>query len=244
MNSVQRSTYSSLLAQFVHRTLVLTKKDLACELRLKESLAVGVSLALVLAGLVALGLSASAIRPQETKLVTPLLIWMIFLFSSSLALSRIFEFDMQNDALDGLALLGVTGPELFVSKLIYTFVICGVIHLVAVLSLVLLLNLSFVLSIGFLCWLFLISILTFLAYLPLAILLSALVASSRLKATLMPLLLYPLLFPVFFAALSLTSDLFLAKVIAFDSFWFSLLLALDFIYGALAFNLIEHVIRD
>ena len=75
-----------------------------------------------------------------------------------------------------------------------------------------------------------VSVLTVIGYSALSTVVAAITSTSRLKNLLLPLLLIPMLFPLFFASVELTTQLMEAKSLAYDGFWFSLLLVLDLVY--------------
>jgi ABC-type transport system involved in cytochrome c biogenesis permease component len=65
-----------------------------------------------------------------------------------------------------------------------------------------------------------------------------------LKGILLPVLLFPLSFPLFFAAIELSMGLVTGGGLPASSPWLSLLVGLDVLYFVLGLNLIAYVVRD
>jgi ABC-type transport system involved in cytochrome c biogenesis permease component len=78
----------------------------------------------------------------------------------------------------------------------------------------------------------------------LSVLLGAVASTSKLRGVLMPLLALPLLFPLFFAGVELTTELVLRGAIEPASVWISLLVVINALYLVLGVNLFEVAVRD
>jgi heme exporter protein B len=89
-----------------------------------------------------------------------------------------------------------------------------------------------------------VAFLVVVAYAALSSLLAGIAVQARLKGLLLPLILLPLIFPLFFAALELSSALLIGGSFAWSSFWFKLLLLLDLLYLLLGLNLFEYVVKE
>lgn len=219
----------------------LFRKDITLEVRSKESVAFLLSLAVLLSMIVAVGVNNAFLPPPTVlKLYAPLL-WIISVFSATLAIGRSYEYELENMALEGLVLSGAPSGQIFLAKTACNFVLSLFGYVAAMLALAALLDVNVA---PFFVDLMLLSILVTVGYAALGTLLAGISATSRLKGMLLPLILLPLLFPLYFAALELSAGIIYRQVFDFGSFWFALLLALDVLYIVLGLSLYEFVIRE
>lgn len=221
--------------------ITLLRKDLRCELRSRESLILVLCLALLLAVTASVGLEQSFLTPPELERVFPTVLWLVFLFSATLAVTRSFEYEVSNGAIDGLLLTGVSPGLIFTSKLISNCVVTLLGQTVAFSALTALLNLPYF---ALLLPILALSAMVTVGYSSLATILTAMTVGSRLRGMLLPLILLPLLFPLLFSALELTINLLSSSSINTASFWFVLLLAFDVVYLTLSFNLFYYVVSE
>ncbi len=219
---------------------VLFKKDLALELRRKESLTLLISLSLLLALTVSLGINNLFLpMPTVTKIYIPLL-WLISILCGTLASSRSYEYEMENAAYEGVLLTGISSPAIFLAKLLSNFLIliCG--HFFSAFALAAFLDVD--ISAAFLAF-FVISCATIFGFTCLATLLAAISVNSQLKGLLLPLLLLPLSLPLFFAGSELSFISIYEGGSLFDSIWLGLLVGLDLLYLTLGAWLFEHCLK-
>ena len=173
--------------------------------------------------------------------VTPGIIWLIFIFTSVLALNQSFLFEKENDAHLAIVLSPVSSTAFYLSKcLSNALFICSVQLLVFVCHEVFfgvelvrhLISLSciLVLSAG--------------AFSAIGTLLSAIAVSVKGRELVLPLLLFPLAIPVLSAAVSLTRTLLSTGMLDYSDFWFWFLFCANSIPLALGALLFDYVIRD
>jgi heme exporter protein B len=221
--------------------IALMRKDLLLELRGRETLSLMIGLSLLLSVVVACAVQTSTLAPREILNLFPGLIWVVLLFSATVSIGRSYEYEIENLALEGLLLSGASPSLIFVAKSFANFLVILFGQMVSLVLLAVLLNVDVLSAIP---GLFLVSALVVGAYSQIATLLAALTSTSRLKSMLLPLLLLPLLFPLFFAAIEVSANLVIDHSLAWDSIWFSLLIALNALYFALGINLYEFVIGE
>lgn len=219
----------------------LIKKDFLQELRSRETLLFIFSLSVLLSVIIAFGIRSSMISSAVVTQVFPGLLWIVMLLTSTVAIGRSFEYEQEHMAIDGIILSGTSPVVIFFSKFIVsTFLIfCGNVVALLVLSVLLNVDLSNIFSA-----LLLINLLVVLSYTPLSCLVLAISSSSRVKSLLMPLLMLPLMFPVFLGAVEVTHLIFEQRSLDLSSFWLSLLIGLDVIYIVLGLNLYPYVIKE
>lgn len=220
---------------------VLLKKELLLELRSYEFLAVLFGLSLLLSVIIALGVQNAVVSSDNIIRFFPTFIWVIFLFSSTTATGRSFESELEHRAIDAVIMSSRTATAIYCSKVfVHTFfILLG--HVASTLALAALLDMPLhrwalpLLSI---------SIAVSFAYSSLSTLLASLTSTAKLRGVLLPLILFPALFPLFLAAVEITLQLIIDQSFSYSSFWFTFLLLLDLIYFLLGLNLYEFTIKD
>ncbi len=220
---------------------LLLKKDLLLEFRNRETIALVFCLALLLAVLASFGVHSAFLDPQTTRSIFPMVLWMVFIFAATVSIGRSFEFELENSAIEGLILTQVSPQLIFVSKFIGSFVILAIAFVFCLISLALLLNIEIAPDLGALS---LISFEVLFAYSALSTLVSALAGTARLKSLLLPLLLLPLIIPIFLGALELTSVAFEQPAQFYGSAWLSMLGGIDLIYFVAGLVLYGYALRD
>ena len=210
------------------RTLfALIKKDLLLEFRTKETISVMVLLSLLMSVVLSLGIQSAFVNEVTITKLFPGLLWFIFVVTASVAVGRTYEYEVTHRAGEGLLLTGVPSTSMYLAKSISGTVLTLIGFSASVIALSVLLDVSLsVLGGEFIV----VSVLTVIGYSALSTVVAAITSTSRLKNLLLPLLLIPMLFPLFFASVELTTQLMEAKSLAYDGFWFSLLLVLDLVY--------------
>jgi heme exporter protein B len=197
---------------------VLLKKEFTLELRGRELLVLLICSSLMTVILVGAGVSSAVLDQETTRKLYPTLLWIVFLLSTTSASVRAQESELEGRGFEGLLLVGVTGAQLYLSKLIVTALLFWFDWsvLVFLLAAVLDQNVSpiaqILVGVGFIASLCLAA---------LVVLLSALTGTSRIRGVLLPLLTIPLLFPLFFAGIELTTHALIFGVFDTSSIWVS-----------------------
>ncbi len=213
----------------------------ALELRVRETLAVMLSLAIIIAVVVAFGVTTVFLDPAGREKLFPAAIWICFILNAAVSLGRSFEYETEHRLLDGLLLAGVAPASIFISKALVNFVVLSVAHLTGVVALGMLLGVSIAAqSTDFI----IISVLVVLAYSALATLVAALTTGSRLRNALLPIILLPLVLPLFFCGVELTTQLALGESFSLGGAWGQMLIGLAVLYVGLGALLFESVVRE
>ena len=221
--------------------VLLVKKDLLVEFRSKETITLLVALSLLLGVVAAFGINSAFLSPDLVRRMFPAFLWMVFIFTATVSIGRSYDFELEHMGIEGLILSGVSPALIYCSKFLTNFLIVLPGHLFSLCVMAVLFNVNVLPVAG---QLVLLSVLVTAAYCALSTVLAAMASTSRLKDMLLPLILLPLLFPVFFGALETTADLLARGAINTGSFWFSLIIALNFLYLVLGAQLYGHVIRE
>ena len=221
---------------------ILVRKDLSLEFRSREMIVLVFTLAVLLSVIVSSGLANAAVSTESMQRIFPTILWVVFLFTATLSIERSFEYEREHSAMEGLVLLSGVSPSCFyLSKVTSNFVFMSVAQLFVMLILSGLLSvpLSQCFTEMFFC-----SLLVVLGYSAIATLVAALSSGGRLRGMLLPLLLLPVLFPLFFAAGEISSDILVAGRFEFSSPWLSLTIGLDVLYLLLGINLFGQVVKE
>lgn len=221
--------------------LLLVRKDLIEESRSLETVGTMAFLSVLISLVIGAGVQA-AILPEATVIkLFPVCIWIGFVLAATVSVGRTHESETHHMAIERLLTSGLSPALLYTAKFFSNVFFIGVGHLVGLFSLALFLNVRIA---PHLPQLLSLSILVIVAYTALSTLLVAIAQGARIKNLLLPLILLPLIFPLFFAAIEASYQIFNAGGVDYGSFWISLLIALDVVYFVAGLNLYEFVIRE
>lgn len=191
-------------------------KELAIELRGKEYLTLLISTTVVVGALIGAGVSSAVIDAATTTKMYPMLVWVVFLITTTTASVRASESELEGRGFEGLLLAGVSGAQLYLAKVAVTallFFLSWVV-LIGVMSVALDQSVSSVC--GELLFIGAAAAVTLAA---LIVLVAGMAGTSRLRGVLVPLLTLPLLFPLFFAGVELTTECLLYGAVTPGSIW-------------------------
>lgn len=221
---------------FFRQTWAIVAKDLAAELRTRENLS-----AMLVFSLLVLVIFNFAFDLKGVDMTTlgPGVLWVAFTFSGILGLGRSFAAERDKGSLDGMLLAPVDRGAILVGKATANLIFILLMEAVTLPLFVILFNvpLPWFPLVGYL-------ILGTLGFSVVGTLLSAIAASTRMREVMLPLLLFPVLVPLFIGAVKITSGAFAGQ--AFDDYsnWFNLLIAFDVIFIVVAFLVFEYVVEE
>lgn len=217
--------------------LTVARKDLRSELRSKEAINASLSFALVI-----LILFNFAFEPtsEQTREIAGGLLWLVFAFASALILNRSFSRELLNDCLDALVASPLSGPALFLGKVIANFVLLMAIEAFCMPVFGIFYNITWYAQFWSLA---LVLILGTWALTVIGTMFSALTVNLRLRELMLPTLVYPVMIPALMAAIQLTTPLVAGTPLSGDLLtWLRLLVAFDIIFTILAAALVETVL--
>lgn len=229
------------MKQWWRRFAVVLKKELALEVRGKELCTLLLCSSLMIAILVGAGVSSTMLDAETTRKLYPMLLWVVFLLTATSASVRANESELEGRGFEGLLLAGVTGPQLYAAKVC----VVSALFLLDWIVLVLLLGIVLDQQIGLIFRsLLLIGAGASVVLAALVVLLSAVTATSRLRGVLLPLVTIPLLFPLFFAGVEMTTACVLYGGIESGSVWPSVMLVSATAFLLVGINTYELAIRE
>lgn len=186
---------------WARQVVTIMGKDLRRELRTKELLTTTLAFSMLLMIVFTFSFYRDA---QSTAWVFPGILWVSIAFAGTLALGRTFMDERDSGCLRALALIPGTARSLYIGKLTINALFMAIFEL----ALVPLLLLSFDVSMpGRWGWFAAIVTLGTMGLTAMGTLLAAMLVHHRLREVMLPLLLYPLLVPLFIGGVKSVSAL-------------------------------------
>ncbi|MGI6679251.1 MAG: heme exporter protein CcmB [Dehalobacterium sp.] len=225
------------------KVLWLIWKDLAIEVRSRE-----VSGAMVLFALMVIVVFAfSFIQPGQKmpSEMIPGVIWVTIIFAGMLGLNRSFLAEKENDALIGLFLAPISKSAIYLGKTATHFLFLSLVELCSLPLIIVFFNVEIQ---GSLWSLLLILFLGIFGFSGVGVFLGALAANTKSNELLLPIILFPILIPLFLAGVKGTGIVLSGSwadpvwVAAFWS-WIRLMVVFDVIFFSVSLVLIEYVLE-
>ncbi len=222
--------------KFLRQVLAVIQKDLAAELRTKESLS-----AMIVFALLVLVIFNFAFELQGVDLTVlgAGVLWVAFTFSGILGLGRSFAAEKDKGSLEGLLLSPVDRGAIFLGKATSNWIFISIMEAVT-------LPLFAILNNTPLPWWPVIPyiVLGTIGFAAVGTLLGAVAASTRMREVMLPILLFPVAIPLLMAAVKLTSGALQGRAFGEISNWFSILITYDVIFVVVAFLVFEFVVEE
>lgn len=227
----------------VKKVLWLIWKDLIIELRSRQVIG-----GMVLFSLIVLVIFAfSFVQPGQKipREMLPGMIWVTIAFAGMLGLNHAFLPEKQNDSLMGLILAPISKSAIYLGKTGTHFLFLLVVELISVPLFMIFFNMEIK---GPFLNLLLVFLLGTLGFSGVGIFLSALAANMESNEILLPIILFPILIPVFLAGVKATGIVFSCSwtdpvwVAAYWS-WIRFMAVFDIIFFTLSLILIDFVLE-
>jgi heme exporter protein B len=184
---------------FLLRALLLAEKDLRIEFRSKETLFSALLFVLLALFILNFGLPADG---EGILRLAPGILWIVIAFSGTIALSHLANRDREERAIDGILLSGSGGGVLFLAKFVSALLFMIAIEGAAIPLFIVFFNFSF--GSEFPLFLAVLSLGT-LGYAAVGTLFATLLAQTRLRDLLLPVLFYPVIIPLLIVSVGATS---------------------------------------
>lgn len=222
---------------FLRHAWTIASKDLRSEFRTKETLNASVSFSVAILLLFSFAFDPTA---ESTREFAGGLLWIVFLFASTLVLNRSFARELPNDCLDVLLSSPASSASIFLGKALASFLIILIVELFCLPVFSLFYNIDMFQNPGMLLA---VNALATWAITVIGATFSALTVNLRLRELMLPVLIYPMLIPPMMAAFQLTTILISGEPFTNDNFlWFRLLIGFDIIFTALSMALVDVVL--
>ena len=215
------------VAAYLRKVWAITLKDLRAEVRAKESLSVMLAFS-VLAVLI-FGL-AFDLRVPEANMVVPGVIWVVILFSGVLGLNRSFGAEVDRGTLAALLLAPVDRSAIYFGKLL-SHLCFQLINAAIILPCTLIIfNINLLQP-----WIVVGVVLGTIGYVAVGTLFAALAANSRARESLLPILLMPVMVPIFIAGIALTAAVLDNRALADFQRWLWVMIVYDLLFITVAY---------
>jgi len=217
------------------RALLVARRELDAERRQPD----GVAAALTFAGLVVL-LESLALGPGRAHDpdVASAVFWIAILFAAVLLVSRSFDRELEDDAIDAIVALEGGRDALYAGKVLALAAVIAIVALAAGAFSIVLLDLDVRLA----AHLVLVAILGVVALPPVVVLVSLIALRVRARVVIVPILAFPLLAPQLLAATAGTSAALSGDASAALG-WTGLLASFALVYGVLGLTIVPAAIE-
>lgn len=229
------------MKKWVRVLAMLIAKELRLETRGKELSVLLLCTSIITAVLVGAGVSGAVLRADVVSRIFPMLLWLVFLLSTTSASVRGNEHETEGRGYEGLLLCGVTGAQMYVAKVVVWTIVFALnwVLLCSLLGIALDQNLISVAG-----GLLIIGLLASLVLASLTVLTSAISASAALRGAILPLVTLPLLFPLFFAGVELTTTAMIVGSVDLSSMWIGIMVVSFTLFGLVGINTYHVVISE
>lgn len=226
------------MGNYVKKVFAIAAKDLRIEFRSKEKI-----YSMAIFSLLVMVIFNFAFEPgaEYIKDVAPGILWVAFIFASSLGLARSFVLEKEEDCMQGLMLSPLDRSGIYLGKVMGNFMVALAIELLSLPFFAVFFNISLVSALPSLM------IVIFLAtfgFIVVGTLFSALSVGVRGGDMILPLLLFPMQVPVIISAVKSTGMIMAGKGIDEYQHWLKLLLAFDIIFFVASFVIFEYLIEE
>jgi heme exporter protein B len=216
--------------------MAIVAKDVAAELRSKETLSTLLIFALMI---VVVFNFAFELRVENVRQIAPGVLWVAFTFAGVLALNRSFVVEREEGCIEGLRLTPVDRGVIYLGKFLANtlFMLAAeacILPVFAVLFDVSILNPV----------LWLIVVLGTVGFVAVGTLFAAMAVNTRAREAMLPLLLFPITVPVLIAATKSTGQVLDGQPLSEVYSWLRLLLAFDIIFTIIAWLAFEYVLEE
>jgi heme exporter protein B len=231
----QRASHSGAVS-YLRAIWAVVWKDLAAELRSRELISAMLVFALLVIMIFNFALELDA---KTRSSVTSGVLWVTFAFAGTLGLNRSMAMEKDQGCLDGLLLAPVDRSSIYFGKMLGNLFFMFIVEAIVLPVYSILYNINL-----FNPGLILVILLGSIGYVSVGTLLSSMAVQTRTRDILLPILLFPVVIPVFIAAVKASSG-FLAQMEMAEIWpWLNLLIVYDVIFTAIAFMVFDYVVEE
>lgn len=223
--------------KIVTHAFLVARKDLALELRTKESINAAGAFAVSILLLFSFAFDPG---PDMLRTISGGLLWLVFAFAGALVFTRGFARELPNECLDALLSSPLSGASLLLGKAVANLAVLLVLEVVSLVVFgifydVTWINHAWQLGIIFLLGTWGISIV--------GAVFGALTVNLRLRELMLPVIVYPLMIPLLIAAIELTNTVLTNQRIGqTELLWGRILIVFDVVFTALALALADTIL--
>ncbi|MCH7927293.1 MAG: hypothetical protein E2O67_02225 [Deltaproteobacteria bacterium] len=175
------------------------------------------------------------------NIVSPAVLWITFLFSGSIGLSRSYSLEKESEAIKGLLLAPVDRSLIYMGKFFSNLIFLLIIEIITIPIFIILFNYDFSIKI---IEIMLVIFLGTIGFSSVGTLFSAISLNTRLREVLLPILYFPIIIPVLLNAVRITRSLLSGESLSSNSSSLQVLIAFDIIFLSAGILLYEYVIEE
>jgi heme exporter protein B len=221
----------------VLQAVAVARKDLAIELRTKESLNAAGAFAIVILLLFSFAFDPGS---EETREFGGGLLWIVFAFAGALVFNRSFARELPNECLDTLLASPLSAASLVIGKALANWVTLLVVEFVSLFVFGIFYNVSWVTHLAPLAAVF--ALATWGVSI-LGAIFGAITVNLRLRELMLPIIIYPLMIPLLIGAIELTRIILNNEPIGPEELlWGRILIVFDVVFTALAIILSDTIL--
>lgn len=224
---VETTNQSNSMISFWRKIFAITKKDLLAEMRAKETL--GTMITYSVLAVVVFGL-AFDLRVPDAQMVAPGVLWVVLLFAGVLGLNRVFGAELEGGGLSSLLLAPVDRSAIYFGKLLAQLVFMLIMEAIILPLILVIFDVNL-----YNPWILLAVLLGTIGYLSVGVLFAALTVNTRARESMLPILLLPVMVPIFVAGVGLTANVLDGREFADFGRWIIILGVYDFVFLVIAY---------
>lgn len=216
----------------------IIRKDIISEFRSRDMFVSMFTFSLIIIFVFNLILDLSS---NIKNILSPVVLWITFLFSGSIGLSRSFAMEKDSDAIKGLLLAPIDRSLIYIGKFLSNLTFLLIIEIITIPIFVIIFNYDFNLSLLSLLLVIFIGTIGFSAV---GTLFSAMSLNTRLREVLLPILYFPIIIPVLINSINITASILSGSTLSENGSSLQLLIAFDIIFLAAGVLLYEYIIEE
>jgi heme exporter protein B len=175
------------------------------------------------------------------KEIIPGILWVVFIFSGLMGLSRAFGAERDKGTLPGLLLCPVSRWEIFLAKMMVTLIFTVIMEIFTLSLFIILYNMNLL---PYLLPLGLIILLGTVGFCIIGTIFSAMSATTRSRDVILSILVFPILVPLIIAAVKATGIILDGKSIQAIYPWLKIMIAFDFVFLLLAYLTFDFIMEE
>ncbi|NIP38746.1 MAG: heme ABC transporter permease [Candidatus Dadabacteria bacterium] len=216
----------------------IIKKDLLSEFRSRDMFVSMFTFSLIIIFVFNLVLDLTS---NIKNLISPAALWITFLFSGSIGLSRSYSLEKESEAIKGILLAPVDRSLIYLGKFFSNLIFLLIVEFITVPIFIILFNYEFGMKF---IEITLVIILGTIGFSTVGTLFSAISLNTRLREVLLPILYFPIIIPILLNAVRVTSTLLAGGSLSEVSSSLQVLIAFDIIFLSAGVLLYEYVIEE
>jgi len=174
-------------------------------------------------------------------LITPAILWITFLFSGSIGLSRSYSLEKESEAMKGILLAPVDRSLIYLGKFFSNLIFLLIVELITLPIFIVLFNYEFDMRFF---QMIVVIVLGTIGLSTVGTLFSAMSLNTRLREVLLPILYFPVIIPVLLNSVRVTSSVLSGNMLSDTYSSLQVLIAFDIIFLSAGLLLYEYIIEE